>query len=89
MNARLLSRAHGLFNVVSGLWPLMHLPSFEAVCGPKADRWLERTVAGLLLTNGVTQLRSGPSSPALSQARRINGRHPDRDRPCLCATGAH
>ena len=54
-----LARAQGLFNVASGAWPLLHLPSFEAVFGPKTDRWLVRTVAGLLLTNGLVQLRAG------------------------------
>lgn len=49
----------------------MHLRSFEAVFGPKTDRWLVRTVAGLLVTNGVVQLLTGPSDEALEQARRL------------------
>jgi ABC-type dipeptide/oligopeptide/nickel transport system permease subunit len=32
---------------VTGLWPLVHLPSFEAVTGPKTDDWLVHMV-GLL-----------------------------------------
>ena len=56
MERRTLARAHGLFNVIGGVWPLVHLPSFEAVFGPKTDRWLVRTVAGLLLANGCSQL---------------------------------
>ena len=43
-----LSRAHGLFNVVTGLWPVVHMPSFQAGSGPKVDRWLVRTVGGLM-----------------------------------------
>jgi hypothetical protein len=34
----------------------MHLRSFEKVFGPKTDRWLVRTVAGLLVVNGLTQV---------------------------------
>jgi hypothetical protein len=32
---------------ITGLWPLLHLPSFEAVTGPKIDDWLVHMV-GLL-----------------------------------------
>ena len=34
--------------VVTGVWPLLHMASFEAVTGPKTDDWLVYTV-GLLL----------------------------------------
>ena len=56
MDATTLARAHGCFNVLSGAWPLLHMPSFEYVFGPKSDLWLVRTVAGLLVANGITQL---------------------------------
>ncbi|PVG83277.1 hypothetical protein DDE18_08245 [Nocardioides gansuensis] len=56
MDRQRLSRAHGAFNVIGGLWPLASIRSFEAVFGPKADRWLEYTVACLLISNGAAQL---------------------------------
>lgn len=65
-----LSRAHGLFNVVNGLWPLLHMRSFEAVFGPKVDRWLVRTVAGLLLSNGLAQVRAETDPVSISHAKR-------------------
>ncbi|WP_189241574.1 hypothetical protein [Planobispora rosea] len=65
------ARAHGAFNVASGVWPLMHLPSFEKVFGPKEDDWLVRTVAGLLLGVGWTQLRAGSTPEGMRNARRI------------------
>lgn len=34
---------------VPALWPLVHMPSFLAVTGPKTDLWLVRTVAVLLV----------------------------------------
>ncbi len=64
-----LARAHGLFNVVNGLWPLLHMRSFEAVFGPKVDRWLVRTVAGLLLANGLVQMRAESDPASISHAR--------------------
>jgi ABC-type branched-subunit amino acid transport system permease subunit len=39
----------GGYYALTGLWPIVHLTSFEAVTGPKADDWLVHTV-GLLAT---------------------------------------
>lgn len=38
----------GAFYIATGVWPLVHMPSFEAVTGAKVDRWLVRTVGGLI-----------------------------------------
>lgn len=62
-----LSRAHGLFNVATGLWPVVHMRSFEAVSGPKVDRWLVRTVGGLMAVNGLAQLTATRSEQRLSR----------------------
>jgi hypothetical protein len=68
-----MARAHGAFNLVSGVWPLLHMRSFEAVSGPKVDRWLVRTVGGLLAANGVVQLRAADAGEdsALGLARQL------------------
>lgn len=66
-----LSRTQGWFYVVGGLWPLLHMPSFEAVFGPKIDRWLVRTVAGLLVANGLTQLATEDDAFSVRQSRRL------------------
>jgi hypothetical protein len=66
-----LALAQGVFNVGNGLWPLVHMRSFEAVFGPKTDRWLVRTVAGLMVSNGVAQIRSRRPPAALAHARQI------------------
>jgi hypothetical protein len=54
-----MAKAHGAFNIAGGLWPLLHLRSFEGMFGPKTDRWLEYTVAGLLTAIGYAQRRAG------------------------------
>lgn len=54
-----LAIAHGTFAIVNGLWPLVAMRSFEAIFGPKVDRWLVYTVGGLLCTVGITQVRAG------------------------------
>lgn len=50
--ASAMALGQGAFYVVTGLWPLVHMPSFEAVTGPKTDKWLVRTVGGLLSVVG-------------------------------------
>ncbi|CCG02661.1 hypothetical protein [Blastococcus saxobsidens] len=65
------AKAHGSFTSVGGLWPLLSMRSFSAVTGPKADRWLVRTVAGLMVANGLAQWRAEPSPQGIAGARRI------------------
>lgn len=69
--ARALARLHGWANVAGGVWPLVHMRSFEAVTGPKVDKWLVRTVAGLLVANGLVQVRSTGSRDGLRAARAV------------------
>jgi|RhiMetdeSRZDD1v2_1073273.scaffolds.fasta_scaffold1275505_2 hypothetical protein len=71
MDGVVLGRAQGVANLVGGLWPLVHLRSFEMVFGPKTDRWLVKTVAGLLIVNGVTQLTTSSTAIGVGQARRL------------------
>jgi hypothetical protein len=66
-----LACAHGTYNVLSGLWPIVHLRSFERVFGPKADEWLVHTVAGLLVAIGWSQLSGTGSAEGQDMARRI------------------
>ncbi|MFE6992461.1 hypothetical protein [Streptomyces pharetrae] len=63
--------AHGAFNIVGGLWPLVHLRSFEWVFGPKSDEWLQMTTGGLLVSSGLAQLAAAPAPQGPAQARRI------------------
>jgi hypothetical protein len=51
-----LAHAQGVSTVLGGAWPLLSIRTFEAVFGPKEDRWLVYTVSGLLVTNGLTQV---------------------------------
>jgi hypothetical protein len=56
-----LTLAQGAFYAVTGIWPILHMRSFEAVTGPKADRWLVKTVGGLLTVAGVAMWQAGRS----------------------------
>jgi hypothetical protein len=46
--------AQSLYYVVSGLWPVVNLRSFEVVTGPKSDDWLVITVGLLAAVIGLS-----------------------------------
>jgi predicted PilT family ATPase len=53
---RWVLRVQGAMYVVTGVWPLLHMASFEAVTGPKTDDWLVHTVGLLLAVIGAVLL---------------------------------
>lgn len=69
--ADVVALAQGAFNVVGGLWPLLHRRSFEWVFGPKTDEWLQTTTGGLLVAAGVAQLAVAPTAQGRADARRV------------------
>lgn len=52
--ARLVLGGQAAYYVVTGLWPILHMGSFEAITGPKVDDWLVKMVGLLAATIGVT-----------------------------------
>jgi hypothetical protein len=56
VSQRSVLRAQGGYYLVTGLWPLVHLASFEAITGPKVDDWLVRMVGLLAAVIGATLL---------------------------------
>jgi hypothetical protein len=64
--------AQGLTYVVTGLWPLVHMRSFEAVTGRKRERWLVKTV-GLLVTAIGATLLAGARPRAGDRTMRVLG----------------
>src|SRR5262245_41539592 len=46
----------GVYYLFTGLWPLVHLQSFEAITGPKTDHWLVQTVGILIAVIGSVLL---------------------------------
>jgi hypothetical protein len=46
--------AQGVYYIVTGIWPLVSMRTFEAVTGPKTDDWLVQTVGVLAATIGAT-----------------------------------
>ncbi len=50
---KFLSAFQGFYYIITGLWPIVHMPSFLAVTGLKIDLWLVETVAVLVLVIGI------------------------------------
>ena len=44
----------GVYTLITGFWPLLHIESFIMVTGPKHDIWLVKTVAAVLACVGLT-----------------------------------
>ncbi|RNI27972.1 hypothetical protein EFA69_17960 [Rufibacter immobilis] len=53
---KILLMAQGVYFLLTGIWPLLHMPSFLAVTGPKNEVWLVVTVGLLILVIGATLL---------------------------------
>ena len=46
----------GVYYMIAGLWPLVHIRSFMLVTGPKTDIWLVQMVGLLSFSIGLTLL---------------------------------
>lgn len=66
---RLILGVQGLYYVVAGLWPFLHLQSFLWVVGPKLDPFQLSVTAALIVAIGASLLaaavRSRPSASAV------------------------
>lgn len=58
----------GFYFLLTGVWPLLSMRTFEAVTGEKHDKWLVKTVGVLVVVMGLVMLsgiRDGWASPAV------------------------
>lgn len=64
-----VAAVQGVYFLLTGVWPLVHVESFLAVTGPKTDLWLVYTVGVLIAVVGVVLLvaaRSGRVTPEVA-----------------------
>ncbi|MFN8556956.1 MAG: hypothetical protein U0531_06255 [Dehalococcoidia bacterium] len=54
-----LALGQGGYYLITGVWPLIHMGSFEAVTGPKTDRWLVKTVGVVVAVVGAVLALAG------------------------------
>ena len=53
---RLILGFQGVYYLVTGIWPVLHMPSFLFVTGPKAEVWLVEMVGLLAAAIGLAVL---------------------------------
>jgi hypothetical protein len=71
--ARRLAWGQGAWWAATGAWPLVHLPSFYAVTGPKREGWLVRTVGVLVAAIGATLLAGAARRRVGPELRLLGG----------------
>ena len=76
-DARRLARLMGWYYLVTGIWPLLHIRSFEWITGRKTDKWLVKAVGALITVTGGTLLlaakrdRVGPEVATLAAGNAV------------------
>lgn len=65
-----IARVQAGYYLLTGIWPLVHMPSFLKVTGPKTDLWLVKTVAVLIVAIGAA-LGKAEDRPAPSPETRL------------------
>jgi hypothetical protein len=56
---RLIAVLQGVYFVLTGIWPLISIDTFQKVTGPKSDLWLVKTVGSLIAVLGFVILLAG------------------------------
>jgi hypothetical protein len=64
-----ISLAQGAYYLTTGVWPLISMRSFESVTGPKADKWLVKTVGVLVGVIGASLMLAARRKAVSSEAR--------------------
>ena len=53
---RVVLRLQGVYYIITGLWPVVSIYSFELISGPKTDDWLVKMVGLLAASIGLALL---------------------------------
>lgn len=69
--ASALAVGQGAYYLATGIWPLVHDRSFQAVTGPKVDVWLVKTVGCLVGVVGGVLLAAGVRRSVPTELRAI------------------
>lgn len=59
---------HGWFYLLTGLWPIMSINTFERITGPKVDKWLVKTVGLMIACSGIIFISMNDTKVALTLA---------------------
>jgi hypothetical protein len=67
VDGRRLARTHALYYAATGIWPLLDIHSFERITGPKAERWLVKTVGALVTAIGASLALAARDDPGRAE----------------------
>ena len=59
MDASSVALVQGFYFALTGIWPLIHIRSFQLVTGPKRDLWLVKTVGVVITAIGAGLIVAG------------------------------
>lgn len=59
MTENSVALVQGIYFAGTGIWPLVHIRSFQMVTGPKTDLWLVKTVGVIIAALGAGLIRAG------------------------------
>jgi len=57
----LVAMVQGFYFLITGVWPLVSMATFQKVTGPKSDHWLVKTVGIIVAVIGLGLIISGVS----------------------------
>jgi hypothetical protein len=64
-------RFQGAYYLITGLWPVVHRQSFEAITGEKKEAFLLETAGGLFAAIGATLLAGARQHPPSQPVRTL------------------
>lgn len=56
-------RSQAAYFVLTGVWPLLDMRSFQAATGPKLEHWLVKTVGATVAAVGVSLWKAAARTP--------------------------
>jgi len=60
---KIIFKTQAVYYFLTGIWPILHLPSFLAVTGPKTDLWLVKMVGLLTVSIGLMLFFQAKNKP--------------------------
>lgn len=66
-----VAMAHGVYLAAFGLWPILHMPTFELATGPKPEAWLAKGVGACMANIGAVLAAAGARGKVAREVRML------------------
>jgi hypothetical protein len=64
-----VAMAHGAYLAAFGLWPILHMPTFKRLTGPKPEAWLAKGVGACMANVGAALAAAGARGKVAREVR--------------------